>query len=269
MIFTGYDFPNAEAILPFLEEPETGQTSQFCKALASRLRCYVAAGYPERLSDEEKAEPPAVGANSAILYSPDGSCVGGYRKVNMFETDKTWAKPGPSFKSFSLPMPIGTLSLGICMDLNPHTALWSTEKGPFELAEYCLSTESKPRTNVLLLLNAWLDSKEDLGERWDWQTLNYWLSRLRPLWKKEVDPHDESNSDSDDSDDGETPAHQSNNEDRSKQTIVVICNRCGDDKGTQFAGSSAVLKLEEGSGSPNVVGVMNRHQEGVRIWTIE
>ncbi len=117
------------------------------------------------------------------------------------------------------------------MDLNPHAMLWSTEKGPFEPAEYCLSTESKPRTNVLLLLNTWLDSKEDLGERWDWQTLNYWLSRLRPLWKKEVDPHDESNSDSDDSDDGKAPPHQSTNEDRSKQTIVVICNRCGDDNG--------------------------------------
>ncbi len=95
----GYDFPNAEAILPFLEEPETGQTSQFCKALASRLKCYVAAGYPERLSEEEKddnSDAPAVGANSAVLYSPDGLCVGGYRKVNMFETDKTWAKPGTS-----------------------------------------------------------------------------------------------------------------------------------------------------------------------------
>jgi len=41
------------------------------------------------------------------------------------------------------------------------------------------------------------------------------------------------------------------------------------DKGTQFAGTSAVLNLQEGSGSPNVVGVMSRHQEGVRVWTIE
>lgn len=35
-----------------------------------------------------------VGANSAIIYDPDGNYVGGYRKINMFETDKTWARPG-------------------------------------------------------------------------------------------------------------------------------------------------------------------------------
>jgi len=35
-----------------------------------------------------------VGANSAILYGPSGEWVGGYRKTNLFETDKSWAKPG-------------------------------------------------------------------------------------------------------------------------------------------------------------------------------
>ena len=34
-----------------------------------------------------------VGANSAILAGPEGDSIG-YRKTNMFETDKTWAKPG-------------------------------------------------------------------------------------------------------------------------------------------------------------------------------
>ncbi len=49
--------------------------------------------------------------------------------------------------------------------------------------------------------------------------INYWLSRLRPLWKKEVDPHDESNSDSDDSDDGNAPSHQSTNEDSQSRPL--------------------------------------------------
>lgn len=176
------------------------------------------------------------------------------------------------------------------MDLNPQSDIWSMEKGPFELADYCLSTEGKPRTNVLLLLNAWLDSKEQLEERWDLATLNYWLLRLRPLWKKsKLDDGIESYGDSDGEDEGLSSHHTdpASADWRSKQTIVVICNRCGDDNGlqspnssvvlllnpflvgTQFAGTSAVIKLQEGSGSPDVVGVMSRQQEGVRIWTIE
>ena len=101
-IFTGYVFPNADSIKPFLEDPVTGPTSRFCSELAIRLRCHVVAGYPERLPDEE-IEPgidewgntiTRVGANSAILVGPDGGCVGRYRKTNLFETDTTWAKPG-------------------------------------------------------------------------------------------------------------------------------------------------------------------------------
>lgn len=40
-----------------------------------------------------------VGANSAILYGPSGEWVGGYRKTNLFETDKSWAKPGKDILS--------------------------------------------------------------------------------------------------------------------------------------------------------------------------
>ncbi len=109
--------------------------------------------------------------------------------------------------------------------------LWSTEKAPSNLQNTVYPQKaSHERTFSFYSTHGWT-RKRILGNDGDWQTLNYWLSRLRPLWKKEVDPHDESNSDSDDSDDGKTPAHQSTNEDRSKRTIVVICNRCGDDKG--------------------------------------
>ena len=94
----GYDFPSAEAIKPFLEEPKKGTTSKFCESLAKHLGCYVTAGYPEGIKNEEKGfrddGSPMVGANSAIICDRDGNCIGNYRKVNMWETDKTWAKPG-------------------------------------------------------------------------------------------------------------------------------------------------------------------------------
>lgn len=105
MVHTGYVFPSADFIKPFLEEPVTGPTSRFCLELATRLQCHVVAGYPERLPDDE-IEPgidergnniTRIGANSAILFGPDGGCVGRYRKTNLFETDTTWAKPGNAF----------------------------------------------------------------------------------------------------------------------------------------------------------------------------
>jgi protein N-terminal amidase len=107
----GYVFDSAEAILPHLELPRVGPTSQFCKELAERLSCYVVAGYPERLGLYENSTTLAgeyvyrhpenqlhaqmqVGANSAVMYNPSGECVLEYRKTHMFETDVTWAKPG-------------------------------------------------------------------------------------------------------------------------------------------------------------------------------
>lgn len=110
----GYAFDNASAILPHLELPKSGVTSQFCAELAKNLECHVFAGYPERLSEDELAEIEAsakdrngeplytedgkeihrVGANSAVFYGPDGSWLGGYRKTHLYEMDKPWAKPG-------------------------------------------------------------------------------------------------------------------------------------------------------------------------------
>lgn len=108
---SGYVFPDATSISPFLEERCVGPTSRFCSALAARLHCYVVAGYPERLSpvelehaeithgdgsgtNKEDKEDKKVGANAAVLYGPDGVFVGDYRKTNLYETDMSWARPG-------------------------------------------------------------------------------------------------------------------------------------------------------------------------------
>lgn len=116
----GYNFDNAAAITPFLEKPRTGPTSVFCSDLAKRLGCYVTAGYPELLEPDEvqqcihddrvviedsgfpeegaaglgSKERKIVGANSAVLCGPIGEWIGGYRKTNLFKTDKTWAAAG-------------------------------------------------------------------------------------------------------------------------------------------------------------------------------
>ncbi|KAE9410336.1 hypothetical protein BT96DRAFT_912543 [Gymnopus androsaceus JB14] len=186
-----------------------------CAEISQRLRCHVLAGYPERLLDDEILEyssqtianlrnsaniPSPVGANSAVLYGPDGEWIGNYRKTNLFATDRTWAKAGSGFATFHLPAPIGKLSLGICMDLNAHPpADWRIPQGPYELADYALAQDS----DTLILLNAWLDSgvqlykpnesddvkleSEEMSDDTDWNTVNFWAARLRPLWTQDED----------------------------------------------------------------------------------
>lgn len=100
--FVGYAFESASAIMPFLEPPHTGITSEFCASTARRLQCYVAAGYPERLEPhevekrtmEDGSVVDIVGANSAVIYGPDGTRVGYHRKSHLFYMDEPWAKRG-------------------------------------------------------------------------------------------------------------------------------------------------------------------------------
>ncbi|KAL9711332.1 hypothetical protein Ac2012v2_005875 [Leucoagaricus gongylophorus] len=271
MAFTGYNFESASAVTPFLEKPQTGPTSSFCSNLAKKLECYIVAGYPEHLepediekyskcdqvmideselANEERNSPPKrkiVGANSAVLYGPKGEWIGGYRKTNLFKTDKTWAAAGPGFATYCLPPPLHTVTLAICMDLNPSSSTnWQLETGPYELAEYCQAQS----TNILVLLNAWLDSDHELEDEPSWSTLRYWATRLRPLW------YDQHKTDID----SEALAQH--------RTTVVICNRTGEENGTVFAGSSALFQLSQALGKPQLLDMMTKEEEGTRIWTI-
>jgi protein N-terminal amidase len=126
---------------------------------------------------------------------------------------------GTGFATFDLPPPLRRMSLAICMDLNPHPPNeWTSIEGPYELADYCLSK----RTNVLILLDAWLDSGNEPDDTHDWHTLKYWSARLRPLWKSDEDAL----VDSDDGDQQETAQDAPGDE-----MIVIACNRCGEEKG--------------------------------------
>lgn len=145
---------------------------------------------------------------------------------------------GSGFTTFSLPEPIGALSLGICMDLNPFSEdKWSYDSGPFELASYCTETSStKPRTRVLVILCAWLDQVNDDNAAYNTNVLNYWTSRLKPLWddgNSDTDSGSDSNSDTEDA----VARLQANDDQTSAgnpdidETIVIVCNRCGEENG--------------------------------------
>ncbi|KAJ4467548.1 carbon-nitrogen hydrolase [Lentinula aciculospora] len=276
MILSGYVFEDSDEILPYLELPKEGPTSQMCASLARRLGCYVLAGYPERLlqiPDLDTDNYTHRCANSAIFYGPNGDFIGNYRKTNLFITDRTWAKAGFGFTSFDLPAPIGKLTLGICMDLNAQPpADWKARGRPYEIAEYAM----KENADVVVLLNAWLDSgvrmhycknEKELGfiESVDWTTVEFWATRLKPLWVQA----EELSSPNKEDDEGEN----------GKRTIVVVCNRTGEEKGKSpmlvtsirgqtFAGSSAIFSMHRGSGKPRVIGIMSRREDGARTWMI-
>ncbi|KAJ7913566.1 carbon-nitrogen hydrolase [Mycena leptocephala] len=162
MVFSGYVFENAAAIGPYLEHPRTGPTSAFCAELAQHLN---AMSWPV---EEYLAETGGrvVGANSATLYGPDGEWVGGYRKTNLFSTTRRGQARHDRIRDISLPPPLRSVTLSICMDLNaqpPHS--WTTADD-----------------KCLVLLNAWIDSAEDPDDRHDMYTVDFWAERLRPLW---------------------------------------------------------------------------------------
>jgi protein N-terminal amidase len=136
---------------------------------------------------------------------------------------------GPGFATLHLPPPLNTVTLGICMDLNPRSP-WTPDGGPYELAEHCLKTGS----SLLVLLNAWLDSGVELDNEDDISTMNFWATRLRPLWYR---------TDKDSGSNGEHAEPPSAPED--SETIVVVCNRSGVENGQQ-----PLLRTEE-SQSPH------------------
>ncbi|KAJ7643739.1 carbon-nitrogen hydrolase [Roridomyces roridus] len=248
MAFSGYSFDSAAAIEPYLEPRHTGPTSQFCAELARSHKCYVAAGYPERLEPSEASPDSAVGANCAALYGPEGDPVGVYRKTNLFRTDTTWAMAGTGFTTFALPPPLGNVTLGICMDLNAMPPYeWSIAEGPYELADYCI--ESK--TQVLVLLNAWLDSGEVPEDEYDMRTIDFWAKRLRPLWQLSQEGSSDSDPDSS----------------QKEETFVVVCNRGGVEMETKFAGSSAIFRMTHGRGKDGILrAALGREDEDVLIW---
>lgn len=146
------------------------------------------------------------------------------------------------------------------MDLNVQRPFeWKSIEGPYELASYCVAENS----NLLILLNAWLESPEDIGEDYAWGTLNFWAERLRPLWEKQGSPANDQ-----------------------RGVSVVVCNRTGKENGEflglascggtgvvqypgrKFCGSSCSFQMNNSFGKPRLKHLMGKDEEGISIWTV-
>ena len=113
MATTGHLFRDAAAVRPHAESA-TGPGYSRLAEVARRHGLYVVAGYAE-CAEEAGASGPLY--NSARLIGPDGELVYNYRKRLLFPADTTWAEPGDRPYPV-LQTPLGSLTAGICMDLN-------------------------------------------------------------------------------------------------------------------------------------------------------
>lgn len=251
MAFSGYNFPNIEAITPFLEPTTAGPTARWAIETAKRLNCTVVVGYPEVYTDFE-GRPRRY--NSTVTVSPTGQILMNYRKSFLYYTDETWASEGPNgscqnlsatdvFKPFfcgSLGR-LGNVGHGICMDINPYkfTAPWTD----YEFA----TTMLRENVKLVILSMAWLchllpHELQQEPEKPDMPTVAYWLERFFPFLETQ------------------------------REIIVVFANRCGTEgnreesrrtengeeleEGDQvcYAGSSCVMKFQGGR-----VSMFDRH----------
>lgn len=126
----------------------------------------------------------------------------------------------------------------------------------------------------------------------NWEVLNYWAMRLRPLWAtsvsnpKEVDKKTDAEGGTGQSDAPTKPVIT----DEQQEVIVIACNRFGRERGAHacfryffhgantrsfslylgktFAGSSAMFSMRAGSGRPRLLHFMGEREEGVSVWTV-
>jgi len=159
------------------------------------------------------------------------------------------------------------------------------------------------QAKLLVLLNAWLysgltedgelpndekgtEGQEDRADEEpeekvednepDWYTLKYWTARLEPLWRRDGRRRGSNEtvvSESTNGSEGNQPEavaeaveEEEEEEKPSHETIVVVCNRTGNENGKTFAGSSAIFSMRAGSGRPKLLDMMGRQEEGVRVW---
>ncbi len=150
MALTGYLFTDA-ADVASVAEPAQGTSFSSLATLAGQFGCALVCGYPELVEREGRR----VFYNSAWVIGPDGTLLANYRKRCLFSADETWASPG------DLPYPLvrlpwGSLTAGICMDLNDDQFTDFLRRQQADLVAFC--------TN-------WLEEGLDLHGYWKYRLI--------------------------------------------------------------------------------------------------
>ncbi|KAJ6002063.1 hypothetical protein N7522_007290 [Penicillium canescens] len=229
MALTGYNFPSLEAITPYLETFGDGPSSLWARETAKRLQCMVCVGYPEIEKDPQNSGQTTC-YNALLVVDKNGDFIHNYRKSFLYMCDEPWAAEGDIERSFRelkfsslerlstikgnqlFPEKQIATSFGICMDINPYKF-----EAPFDKWEFA-SRVLDSKSQLVILSMAWTsmlspEELEDLKDKPDMDTFNYWLQRFWPLIKRKMQ-HEV------DLDGGEAP-------DFPKRIIIVFANRSG------------------------------------------
>ncbi|KAI1438235.1 carbon-nitrogen hydrolase [Xylaria sp. CBS 124048] len=233
LAFTGYNFKSLRDISPFLEPTGAGITAVWARTTALKHNCRVVVGYPESADVSQRWPTSLEYYNSAIIINEDGDTCGHYRKSHLYYTDESWALEGSGF--FSDPIDgIGQVAMGICMDINPYKfeAPWNA----YEFAFHVLDAAA----NVVILSMAWLTRENALvfnsqPREPDMETLTYWITRLEPLIRAETE----------------------------EEIIVIFANRTGVEDEAVYAGTSAVLGIQ--NGEVTVYGLLGRGDKDLLV----
>ncbi|KAK6206188.1 N-terminal amidase [Colletotrichum tabaci] len=238
LAFTGYNFKSLQHISHFLEPSGSGITSLWARTTALKYNCNVVVGYPEKVDVSSKWPTGPEFYNSAIIVNGDGETIANYRKSFLYHTDETWAlEGGKGFYEGCIPG-LGNTSIGICMDLNPYK--FQTPWHAFEFAFHVLEYDS----NLVILSMAWM-TREDgrmfsrMPNEPDMDTLTYWVTRLEPLIRAE----------------------------KKEEIIIVFCNRTGIEDDAVYAGTSAVIGIQDGE--VKVYGLLGRGERELLVFDTE
>ncbi|KAI9746477.1 MAG: Carbon-nitrogen hydrolase [Claussenomyces sp. TS43310] len=234
LAFSGYNFESLQHIKPYLELSKSGATSDWACTTARTYKCVVIVGYPERVDMTPQWPANAEYYNSAVIANAEGRIIANYRKSHLYYTDETWALEGPDGFYNGEIEGLGTVAIGICMDLNPYKfeSPWSD----WEFAHHILYREA----NLVVVSMAWL-TREDATYvssaplKPDEDSLSYWAARLEPLIRTE---------------DGE-------------EIVVVLANRCGTEGEAVYAGTSTVLGIQHGA--VEIYGILGRGETGLLV----
>ncbi|KAH8752285.1 carbon-nitrogen hydrolase [Diaporthe sp. PMI_573] len=227
LAFSGSGFRSLSHVSPLLEYSDSGITALWARTVALKHRCTVVVGYPEKPKDRKEAATALKAYNSAIIINPEGNKIGNYRK-RFLHSDESWASEGDRFSRIYIPG-LRRTTLGLCIPYKFKTPLHA-----FEFAFHVLDT----RANVVIISMAWYSDEDPktfsrLPQEPDFDTLNYWVQRLGPVIRAEVN----------------------------EETIVVFCNRAGVEGDLAYAGTSAVVGIK--GGEVRVYGLLGRGQNTV------
>jgi predicted amidohydrolase len=161
---TGYMWNSAQELVPFTESTR-GPTFHMLAAAARRHSAWIVCGFAERFihppqRDQDKGRRMASLFNSAMVVMPEGQMATCYRKVCLYEADRSWANPG--WRRPVCPTPLGKMVPAICMDINDP-----------EFADFLRLTHP----DIIAFCTNWIDEGQPVHPYWQ-QRLADWSGWL-------------------------------------------------------------------------------------------